>query len=38
TPFMSFGDKVRIEMLDAEGRSIFGSIEQTVVGYDGPGK
>ena len=30
TPFMKFGDTVRIEMLDAEGRSIFGAIEQTV--------
>ena len=31
TPFMSFGDTVRIEMLDAAGHSIFGAIEQTVV-------
>ena len=30
TPFMRFGDTVRIEMLDGEGRSIFGAIEQTV--------
>ncbi|GAB3735039.1 fumarylacetoacetate hydrolase family protein [Luteimonas pelagia] len=30
TPFMSFGDRVRIEMLDGEGRSIFGAIEQVV--------
>ena len=30
TPFLSPGDVVRIEMLDAEGRSIFGSIEQRV--------
>jgi len=30
TPFMRFGDSVCIEMLDAEGRSIFGAIEQTV--------
>ena len=30
TPFMKFGDVVRIEMLDAEGHSIFGAIEQTV--------
>ncbi len=28
TPFMRFGDRVRIEMLDAEGRSIFGAIDQ----------
>ena len=31
TPFMRFGDTVRIEMLDREGESIFGAIEQTVV-------
>ncbi|WCL52675.1 fumarylacetoacetate hydrolase family protein [Gimibacter soli] len=30
TPFMSFGDTVRIEMLDAQGCSIFGAIDQTV--------
>ncbi len=30
TPFLQQGDRVRIEMLDAEGRSIFGAIEQTV--------
>lgn len=30
TPFMSFGDVVRIEMLDAAGNSIFGAIEQTI--------
>lgn len=34
TPFMRFGDTVRIEMLDAEGRSIFGAIEQTVERYE----
>ncbi|MBX6367626.1 MAG: fumarylacetoacetate hydrolase family protein [Rhodospirillales bacterium] len=33
TPFLKFGDRVRIEMLDAEGRSIFGAIEQQVVQY-----
>jgi fumarylacetoacetate (FAA) hydrolase len=31
TPFMSFGDQVRIEMLDARGTSIFGAIDQRVV-------
>jgi fumarylacetoacetate (FAA) hydrolase len=31
TPFMRFGDRVRIEMLDAQGRSIFGAIDQQVV-------
>jgi fumarylacetoacetate (FAA) hydrolase len=30
TPFMSFGDSVRIEMLDAEGNSIFGAIDQRI--------
>jgi fumarylacetoacetate (FAA) hydrolase len=30
TPFMKFGDRVRIEMLDAAGRSIFGAIDQVV--------
>jgi fumarylacetoacetate (FAA) hydrolase len=28
TPFMKFGDVVRIEMFDRDGRSIFGAIEQ----------
>ncbi len=31
TPFMKDGDTVEIEMLDAQGRSVFGRIEQTVV-------
>lgn len=31
TPFLSFGDRVRIEMVDAEGRSVFGAIDQEVV-------
>jgi len=30
TPFLKFGDTVRIEMLDAQGISIFGAIEQTI--------
>ncbi|MFC3711740.1 fumarylacetoacetate hydrolase family protein [Sphingoaurantiacus capsulatus] len=30
TPFMSFGDTIRIEALDDSGHSIFGAIEQTV--------
>jgi len=30
TPFLKFGDRVRIEMLDASGRSIFGAIDQRV--------
>ena len=30
TPFLSFGDTVRIEMKDKAGHSVFGAIEQTV--------
>jgi fumarylacetoacetate (FAA) hydrolase len=30
TPFMRFGDRIRIEMLDADGTSIFGAIDQVV--------
>jgi fumarylacetoacetate (FAA) hydrolase len=30
TPFLTFGDRVQIEMRDAEGLSIFGTIDQTV--------
>ncbi len=30
TPFLSFGDRVRIEMFDAHGGSIFGAIDQRV--------
>jgi fumarylacetoacetate (FAA) hydrolase len=33
TPFLKFGDKVRIEMLDERGATIFGAIEQSVVRY-----
>jgi fumarylacetoacetate (FAA) hydrolase len=33
TPFMRFGERVKIEMLDADGRSIFGAIDQQVVQY-----
>ena len=33
TPFLRFGDRVRVEMLDREGRSIFGAIEQTVTQF-----
>lgn len=31
TPFLKFGESVRIEMFDADGRSIFGAIDQKVV-------
>jgi fumarylacetoacetate (FAA) hydrolase len=37
TPFMKFGDTVRIEMKDANGDSIFGAIQQTVEKYTPPG-
>jgi fumarylacetoacetate (FAA) hydrolase len=30
TPFMRFGDRIRIEMLDTGGRSVFGAIDQVV--------
>ncbi len=30
TPFMGFGDVVRIEMLDRDGQSVFGVIEQRI--------
>jgi fumarylacetoacetate (FAA) hydrolase len=33
TPFLRFGDRVRIEMLDEGGQSIFGAIDQQVVRY-----
>ena len=33
TSFLRYGDRVRIEMLDADGRSIFGAIDQAVVKY-----
>ncbi|MBB3117778.1 fumarylacetoacetate hydrolase family protein [Pseudoduganella violacea] len=29
-PFMGFGDTIRIDMLDADGKSLFGAIEQRV--------
>ncbi len=35
TPFLSFGDMVRLDMRDATGLSIFGAIEQKVVRYPG---
>jgi fumarylacetoacetate (FAA) hydrolase len=31
TPFMKFGDTIRIEMMDTNGKSIFGAINQQVV-------
>jgi fumarylacetoacetate (FAA) hydrolase len=38
TPFLRYGDTVRIEMLDAAGASIFGTIDQEVVHYHGARK
>jgi fumarylacetoacetate (FAA) hydrolase len=35
TPFLKFGDVVRIEMADSSGQSIFGAIEQTVTRWAG---
>jgi fumarylacetoacetate (FAA) hydrolase len=34
TPFMRFGDTIRLEIKDREGRSVFGAIEQRVVRVD----
>jgi fumarylacetoacetate (FAA) hydrolase len=36
TPFMRFGDTVRIEMFDDGGRSIFGAIDQAIERYIAP--
>jgi fumarylacetoacetate (FAA) hydrolase len=36
TGFMKFGDRIRIEMKDATGTSIFGAIDQVVAKYDPP--
>ncbi len=36
TPFMKFGDRIRIEMLDKNGHSVFGAIDQKVVRYTPP--
>jgi fumarylacetoacetate (FAA) hydrolase len=34
TPFMKFGDTIRVEMFDPQGHSIFGAIEQQMIRYD----
>ena len=34
TPFLRFGDRVRIEMFDAAGHSLFGKIDQLVEPYN----
>ena len=36
TPFMRFGDRIRIEMLDAGGRTIFGAIDQRITRHQPP--
>jgi fumarylacetoacetate (FAA) hydrolase len=36
TPWLRFGDRVRVEMLGRDGRSVFGAIEQEVVRYRPP--
>lgn len=36
TPFMRFGDRIEIEVLDQAGESIFGKIHQQVVRYTPP--
>jgi fumarylacetoacetate (FAA) hydrolase len=34
TPFLKFGDRIRIEMFDSQGASIFGAIDQRVQRYE----
>jgi len=34
TPYLRFGDRIELEMRDAEGRSIFGAIEQRVIRHE----
>jgi fumarylacetoacetate (FAA) hydrolase len=38
TPFMKFGDAIRIEMMDKNGKSIFGAISQQIVQGQKPGR
>ncbi|WXL27556.1 fumarylacetoacetate hydrolase family protein [Ectopseudomonas mendocina] len=35
TPFLKFGDRLRIEMFDTAGNSLFGAIDQVVQRYEG---
>ncbi len=35
TGFMQVDDTIRIEMFDTDGKSIFGAIDQRVVGFGG---
>lgn len=34
TPFLGFGDRVRIEMLDTAGASLFGALDAEVIAYE----
>jgi fumarylacetoacetate (FAA) hydrolase len=34
TPYLQFGDRVRIEMFGVDGQSVFGAIEQAYVRAD----
>jgi fumarylacetoacetate (FAA) hydrolase len=36
TPFMKFGDRIEIEMMNGQGDSIFGKIDQVIVEYHPP--
>jgi fumarylacetoacetate (FAA) hydrolase len=36
TPFLSFGDRIRIEAFDEAGVSLFGAIDQVLTPYRGP--
>ncbi len=36
TPFLKFGDRVRIDVLDGDDKTIFGDIDQVVTRYDPP--
>ncbi len=38
TPFLKFGDRVRLEMIDHAGQSVFGAIDQQVVDGRRPGR
>ena len=37
TPFLQFGDTVRIEMKGKDGQSIFGAVDQTIISAQGEG-
>lgn len=34
TPFLSYGDRIKVDMLDAKGRSIFGAIDHAITPYE----